>query len=403
MEKILRLAYYSSKNRRAGGFCYCWGLVLGAAFRGNNSSVVGAAAAATAGCSFITTSVMQSTRKMRPGCCHPVLLSSGMTTWSTMKTSSSFDPSEHSPPGTRGTPVFNDIDFSVGSQDENDSESAKRNRDPKAVFVVTGANRGLGLEFCKALLQRTAHQAGSTIVACCRSPESAKDLLDLAAKTNTKRNSNNRIMVIGLDLESQESIEQAGREIRQRFDRVDLLLNVAGILGDGGKTTPGPERSLTKMDRSWLEKSLAVNVIGPVMFTKELAPLLMHSRRAAVNRNSNSDNSRPVSVVANLSARVGSITDNGLGGWYSYRMSKAALNQATRTMALEMKRHHVWCVALHPGTTDTNLSKPFQANVKTGSLFPVEYTVNCLLKVVDSLQPENSGGFYDWAGKVISF
>ena len=108
-------------------------------------------------------------------------------------------------------------------------------------------------------------------------------------------------------------------------------------------------------------------------------------------------------IVANLSARVGSISDNNLGGWYSYRISKAGLNQATRTMALELGRQSVWCVALHPGTTDTDLSKPFQANVKPSSLFPVEFTVNQLLSVIDSVHAEHSGGLYDWAGQSLSF
>ena len=108
-------------------------------------------------------------------------------------------------------------------------------------------------------------------------------------------------------------------------------------------------------------------------------------------------------MVANLSARVGSISDNGLGGWYSYRMSKSALNQATRTMAHELKRQSTWCIALHPGTTDTDLSKPFQKNVQEGRLFPVDFTVSQLLDVIDSMGEENSGGLYDWAGKAIPF
>lgn len=202
-----------------------------------------------------------------------------------------------------------------------------------------------------------------------------------------------------LDVEDQDSIESFGAEMRDKFDRVDLLLNVAGILGDA-KNTPGPERSLSKMDREWFEKSLAVNTIGPVMLSKELMPLMMQRRR---RKTAEGDESRAPAVIANLSARVGSISDNGLGGWYSYRMSKSALNQATRTMALELKRHSAWCVALHPGTTDTGLSKPFQSNVKQGSLFPVDFTVTQLLNVIDSMQDEHSGGFYDWAGQALSF
>jgi len=202
-------------------------------------------------------------------------------------------------------------------------------------------------------------------------------------------------------VEDQASIEKAGATIKEKFDRVDLLLNVAGILGDG-RNDPGPERALSKIDRSWLEKTMAVNLIGPVMLSKELSPLMMQRRRRKKNAEAEEDD-RPVAVIANLSARVGSISDNGLGGWYSYRMSKSALNQATRTMALELKRHSTWTVALHPGTTNTDLSKPFQANVKEGSLFPVDFTVDRLLSVIDSMTEDHSGGFYDWSGQAISF
>lgn len=207
-----------------------------------------------------------------------------------------------------------------------------------------------------------------------------------------------RVCVVQLDMEDQESIERASSQIRDKFGRVDVLLNVAGLLGDA-KITPGPERSISKLDRQWVEKTMAVNVIGPVMLSKELAPLMVTKQR----RKKEDGEGRPVSVIANLSARVGSISDNELGGWYSYRFSKAALNQATRTMAHELKRQGIWTIALHPGTTDTDLSKPFQANVQEGRLFPVDFTVNQLLDVIDSMTAEHSGGLYDWAGKAISF
>ena len=207
-----------------------------------------------------------------------------------------------------------------------------------------------------------------------------------------------RIQIVPLNLESQESIANAGQVIRERHQRIDLLLNVAGVLGDG-KTTPGPERSLAKLDRDWFEKTLAINLVGPAMLSKELIPLMMRKRR----RSGDDANSLPPAIVANLSARVGSISDNGLGGWYSYRMSKSALNQFTRTLALELKRHSAWSLALHPGTTDTDLSVPFQANVKDGSLFPVEYTVSQLLDIIDSMTENHSGGFYDWSGQSLSF
>lgn len=231
------------------------------------------------------------------------------------------------------------------------------------------------------------------VVACCRDPTSATALNDFVDSNP------DRIQTLALDMEVQDSIESASAQIGASFGRVDLLLNTAGILGDG-VDTPGPERSIAKLDRDWVEKTLAVNVVGPVMLSKELAPLMRSKSRG---RAKPGDVVRPVSVVASLSARVGSISDNELGGWYSYRFSKSALNQATRTMSHELKRQGTWAVSLHPGTTDTDLSKPFQKNVQEGRLFPVEFTAERLLNVVDSMQEEHSGGLYDWAGKALPF
>ena len=121
---------------------------------------------------------------------------------------------------------------------------------------------------------------------------------------------------MSLDLTEQSSIEALGSHLRNQYTRVDLLLNVAGLLGDG-KTTAGPERSITRMDRTWFDTSLAINLIGPVMLTKELVPLL-----GQPCRKKDTDESRPAALVANLSARVGSISDNKLGGWYSVRIEK---------------------------------------------------------------------------------
>ena len=234
-------------------------------------------------------------------------------------------------------------------------------------------------------------------MACCRQPDAAEPLLEYIVGLSAANAG--RVHTVPLDVEDQASIESAGAFVKERLNRVDMLLNVAGILGDG-VSTPGPERSLAKLDRDWVEKTLAVNVVGPVMLTKELAPLMKSKARGKPKAG---ESPRPKSVVANLSARVGSISDNELGGWYSYRFSKSALNQATRTMAHELKRQGTWSVALHPGTTNTDLSKPFQKNVQEGKLFPVEFTVNQLLNLIDSMDDEHSGGLYDWAGKALPF
>jgi NAD(P)-dependent dehydrogenase (short-subunit alcohol dehydrogenase family) len=297
------------------------------------------------------------------------------------------------PPQSKGEAVYKDINLSSVDKNDQTKESLARNSDPSAVFVVSGASRGIGLQFVKSLLQRTK----GTVVALCRSPESSKGLKDAICVMGEQER--NRLIVFKLDLEDQSSIDTACADIKSSFDRVDLLLNVAGILGDG-KETPGPERTLLKIDRDWMTKTYDINVVGPVMLSQGLVPLMEQQRRGNEKKDLVG---RPISVIVNLSARVGSISDNGLGGWYSYRISKSALNQATRTMSHELKRKSIWSIALHPGTTDTDLSKPFQRNVQEGRLFPVDFTVDSLLGVIDSMQEENSGGLYDWAGKAIPF
>ena len=246
------------------------------------------------------------------------------------------------------------------------ADATSRNADPNAVFVVTGASGGIGSTIVEQLHERTA----GTIYACCRDATKAPAL--------------DRVRPVPLDVRDDASIAALPAAVG---DRVDALWNVGGVLHEGDR---GPERSLDAVDREWLLKSVDVNCAGPILVTKAL--------RKALNAGRRGSSDRPASVVANLSARVGSISDNGLGGWYSYRLSKAALNQATVTCARELRRQRTICVALHPGTTDTGLSKPFQARVAPEKLFPVEFTASQLLDIVDGLEEDDTGRFIDWAG-----
>ena len=227
-----------------------------------------------------------------------------------------------------------------------------------------------------------------TIVACCRSPSNSEGINSLV--NSLSQEAANRVSIQPLDLEDQNSIEALANSIKSSHNRVDILLNVAGILGDGS-TTPGPERSLRGMDREWTMKSFNVNYIGPMFLSQACAPMMKKKRDGGK------------SVIANLSARVGSISDNGLGGWISYRSSKAALNQATRTAAYELKRQGTYAITLHPGTTKTDLSKPFQANVREDRLFPVDFTASRMIDAIDACGDEHTGGFYDWSGKALPF
>lgn len=186
-----------------------------------------------------------------------------------------------------------------------------------------------------------------------------------------------------IDISDPESIAAAAAAID---GSIELLVVATGILHEEDW---GPERSLHELDAQWLLKQYAVNAVGPAMVLKNFVPKLRKDGRA---------------VTACLSARVGSIADNRLGGWYGYRASKAALNQIVKTAAIELARTHpnAICVALHPGTVDTRLSAPFQRAVKTDKLFTPDYSAESLLAVIARLKPNDSGSLLAWDGERIA-
>ena len=189
----------------------------------------------------------------------------------------------------------------------------------------------------------------------------------------------------GIDLTDAASIAAAADALP--FSAVTRLVVATGLLHDGSLS---PERSLRDLDQVSLERAFLVNAIGPALVLRHFLPRLARSGRVE---------------VALLSARVGSIADNRLGGWYGYRASKAALNQLVRTAAIEVARTRPEAVlaALHPGTVDTEMSRPFQANVAPERLFTPAKSAQALADVLGRLTPSDSGGFFDWQGKAIPF
>ncbi|MEL7486157.1 MAG: SDR family NAD(P)-dependent oxidoreductase [Pseudomonadota bacterium] len=162
----------------------------------------------------------------------------------------------------------------------------------------------------------------------------------------------------------------------------DLIFDATGVLVSDGER---PEKAFSELNPAAMAAAFAVNAAGPALLMKHLAPLLSKDRK---------------SVFATLSARVGSIGDNRLGGWMSYRASKAALNQLVRCAAVEFARKNpnAVIVALHPGTIETSLTRAFAKGRYTAT--PAEAARN-MLAVLDSLTPAESGGFFDYAGKEI--
>jgi NAD(P)-dependent dehydrogenase (short-subunit alcohol dehydrogenase family) len=187
-----------------------------------------------------------------------------------------------------------------------------------------------------------------------------------------------KILANHIDLRDEATIAAAAHSLGE----VDLAIVATGLLHDSDLK---PEKSWSSLQPSAMARAFEINTIGPALIAKHVLPLLPRDRRA---------------VFAALSARVGSIGDNRLGGWHSYRASKAALNQLIRCFSIELasKRPLAICVGLHPGTVDTDLSKPYQAGVPKEKLFSPERSARQLLHVIDGLTPAQSGRVYDWSG-----
>ena len=196
---------------------------------------------------------------------------------------------------------------------------------------------------------------------------------------------NERVKNIFLDIEDEESIKSSLDHVPSDT-KFDLVFVATGILHDDKEIFP--EKSIKDIDIDKLKKVILVNTIGPTLIGKYFIPYLRKDEK---------------SVFAFLSARVGSISENKLGGWYSYRASKTALNQIIKNFSIEIKRtnKNAIFVGLQPGTVKSFLSKPFERNVKEDNLFTPEYSAEKLLQVINDLSPDDSGKFFAWNGEEI--
>jgi len=184
----------------------------------------------------------------------------------------------------------------------------------------------------------------------------------------------------GLDLEDEGSIAAAAAAIAQGPPPT-LVFVATGVLHAGRD----PERTWKALSAEHLLRDYRINAVGPALVAKHFLPLMPRDRRA---------------VFAALSARVGSIGDNRLGGWHAYRASKAALNMILRNLAVELARTHphAMVAGLHPGTVETPLSAPFRKGVAPEKLFTPDFSAERLLAVLDDLTPADSGGVFAWDG-----
>ncbi|MCB8888535.1 SDR family NAD(P)-dependent oxidoreductase [Vreelandella malpeensis] len=235
--------------------------------------------------------------------------------------------------------------------------------------LVTGAGGGIGSAVVEALLN---------------SPRVGQ----LLAVSRTERAyGDERVTPITADITTEEGIDTVARALENH--PLHLLFNGVGTLHDHEHDI-APEKRLEQFDASAFARVMHVNAATPLRLLAAL--------------NGSLKGSHPC-IVASLSARVGSIGDNGFGGWYSYRASKAAHNMLMKTAAIELARINSQAIVLclHPGTTDTSLSRPFQARVPEDKLFTPAFVAERLLAVIDQRCPEDTGSFWDWAGEPIEW
>jgi NAD(P)-dependent dehydrogenase (short-subunit alcohol dehydrogenase family) len=213
-----------------------------------------------------------------------------------------------------------------------------------------------------------------------------RQLVILQRRSETSLN-DPRVTIVGFDAEQPGSVTAAATTVRKSLQCAHLMINTVGMLHNAQQQ---PEKRLRSIEPENLQQSFTINAILLPMLVQAFGGLLRHDEPA---------------IFASLSARVGSIEDNQLGGWYSYRAAKAAHNMLLRTIAQEWRVSHrnAAIVALHPGTVHSPLSAPF---ITPSYKHPVRTPAECaesLLQVLSNLPPESSGQFYDWQGKTIAW
>jgi NAD(P)-dependent dehydrogenase (short-subunit alcohol dehydrogenase family) len=221
-----------------------------------------------------------------------------------------------------------------------------------ATVLVTGANRGIGFELAKQLKER-----GDTVIATCRKSNEQLDALGVQVEENVD---------VGDDASVQALAERLGDT------KLDLLINNAGVLTPDG---------LDQLDIEGIRRQFEINAIGPVRVTSAMLPRLGAG-----------------SKIAHITSRMGSIADNGSGGMYGYRMSKAALNMAGTSMARDLKNKEIAVAILHPGMVATDMTSRFGPNPNAQQ---ADETATMLIERIDGLDMSNSGTFWHAKGEIL--
>jgi NAD(P)-dependent dehydrogenase (short-subunit alcohol dehydrogenase family) len=240
-------------------------------------------------------------------------------------------------------------------------------------ILITGATGGIGSALVRHVL---AQEPTATVWAVSRRQDAMQQLTDSLGEEAS------RVRPLVLNILQESDLQKMAETIHAEAGRLDMAIHTVGALS-------GPqlkaEKSLRDISLETLVESFSINTVSFLLLAKHAHRLFRHDKP---------------SVLAAISAKVGSIADNQLGGWYSYRASKAALNMAVRNAALEYQRTgcKTTVLALHPGTTETTLSKPFIAGYPKDKLATADVTAARLLKIVSEATPQQSGLFLDWDG-----
>jgi NAD(P)-dependent dehydrogenase (short-subunit alcohol dehydrogenase family) len=259
---------------------------------------------------------------------------------------------------------------------ENEPMALWNQSDRLNCLVVAGAG-GIGFEFVRQLLDKPNVEH---VFATYHNPTTLENLKHLQTLNPQ------RLELISMDITQQDQVIAMVEQLKQEINCLHLVINCVGLLH---RDRLQPEKSLNHINPDQLQAYFAINSIGPLLIASHLMDLFRQT-------------SQP-SLLATISAKVGSIEDNRLGGWYGYRASKAALNMFMKNVAIEYRRKakQTAVVVLHPGTTDTQLSSPFQRNVPPEKLFSPHKTVSLLWDVIEKITLDDTGKFFSWDGSEI--
>lgn len=243
----------------------------------------------------------------------------------------------------------------------------------KNAFIL-GAGHGIGLSFVKYIIE---NNKDCRVIAAYRNKKAASELMMLAQKSN-------RVSIFQVDPTIESEMTELSKKITSSKTLFDLMINSVGVLND---EVVEPEKSLKDISLDKFLHSFKVNAVVAAIFAKTFETLISRTE---------------TSVFASISAKVGSIEDNGMGGWYGYRASKAALNMIMKNVAIEFSRKRKNCIvlAIHPGTTHTDLSRDYIQNTKYTVHKPIDTAKN-ILNVIEGKTSENSGEFFSWNGEKI--